>query len=231
MDRLVKKWGKMSLRKKISLALSGSVVLSGFLILGWAILTGRLGGKAIVENLISDVATVTYKDESGKSYGPSSSNTVYTTKIPLLQWALKIALQGAKTFATSATITVSQTGTTTVVATVTVTSDANGNITIDPTGVKNITPGLTYDIRIKVNGYLIRKITTTLPPATTVDVGKLLVGDYNGDNKVDLLDFGTWVYVYRKTVPATDRRDINQDGIVDLLDFGTWVINYKKVGD
>lgn len=219
---------RMSLRKKISLATAGSVVLAGFLILGWALLTGRLGGKA-VEEPITNIAFMSYQDKTGKTYGPLSSNPAYT-KRALIMWALKIALQGAKSSAASTTITVSQAGTTNVVATITVSSDSNGNITVNPSGLGDITAGATYDIRIKVNGYLVRKVTTVLPPDTTINVGQLLAGDFNGDNKVFLDDISVWLGSYKKTASAGNILDVNQDGKVFLDDLSIFLVNYKKIG-
>lgn len=231
---MISKFMRMSLRKKIALATTGSVVLTGFIILGWALITGRLGGKAETVP-ISNRATLTYQDESGKSYGPLSSNTVYTTIAPSPmsspeQWALKLTLQGAKTQATSAIVTISQTGTTDVVATLPVSSDSGGNITITSTEV-SITSGTTYDIRVKVNGYLVKKVSSILPPQTTIDVGQLLAGDFNGDNKVFLDDVSIWLGSYKKTVSAGNVLDINQDGKVFLDDLSIFLANYKKIGD
>ena len=49
-------------------------------------------------------------------------------------------------------------------------------------------------------------------------------GDYNKDNKVDIIDFGTFGGHYGNVEPASDFN--NSGGAVDIIDFGTFGSNY-----
>ena len=75
---------------------------------------------------------------------------------------------------------------------------------------------------------------------TTGDVSglsvPLLAGDANGDNLIDVLDFGVLVNAYGSTQadPTSGydpQADFNRDGSVDALDFGVMVNNYGIKGD
>jgi hypothetical protein len=65
---------------------------------------------------------------------------------------------------------------------------------------------------------------TPLPPTATTAP---LVGDYNRDGKVDLLDFNLWKDEYLEVVP-TRQADGNNDTIIDLVDFAIWRNVYIK---
>ena len=63
----------------------------------------------------------------------------------------------------------------------------------------------------------------------------LPAGDINGDNSVDVLDFGLLVNAYgsRASDPNSGYNaavDLNGDGVVDVLDFGLLVNNYGQSG-
>ena len=63
----------------------------------------------------------------------------------------------------------------------------------------------------------------------------LLGGDANGDNKVDIADFGLLVNAFNGDVSLPDsgydvRADFNCDGTVDIGDFGILVNNYNLSG-
>ena len=63
----------------------------------------------------------------------------------------------------------------------------------------------------------------------------LLGGDANGDNKVDIADFGVLVNAFNGDVTVPDSgydaaADFNCDGVVDIGDFGILVNNYNASG-
>lgn len=68
---------------------------------------------------------------------------------------------------------------------------------------------------------------TIFPQAITFEVRATLPkeerrckgADINGDGRVNLVDFSTMLFFWKKTKPANPCADINQDGIVDLKDF------------
>ena len=64
----------------------------------------------------------------------------------------------------------------------------------------------------------------------------LFGGDANGDNVVDIADFGALVNAYNgdASLPGSGydvHADFNCDGVVDIADFGTLVNNYNLQGD
>jgi len=72
-----------------------------------------------------------------------------------------------------------------------------------------------------------------LPAAGPIDVGTLLEGDANRDEKVDILDFSLLAMAFNAR--AGDRRynpltDFNDDGKVDILDFSLLATNFNRRG-
>ena len=55
-----------------------------------------------------------------------------------------------------------------------------------------------------------------------------LVGDVNGDGKVDIVDIGVIIDNYGKTPVVNKAADINNDGVVDIIDIGLTIDNYGK---
>jgi hypothetical protein len=52
-------------------------------------------------------------------------------------------------------------------------------------------------------------------------------GDANGDNKVDGIDYITWLTNYNTTTTSgASKGDFNKDGKVDGIDYITWLTNY-----
>lgn len=50
------------------------------------------------------------------------------------------------------------------------------------------------------------------------------IGDFNNDNKVDILDFNTLMINWGAT--GTNVADLNKDGKVDILDFNILMVNW-----
>ena len=75
----------------------------------------------------------------------------------------------------------------------------------------------------ELEDYCPPKVTLTSTPKPT---GIIVGGDANGDEKVDLVDFGIWKSEYLEITPTVSqsvlRADFNQDGLVNLVDFGIW---------
>jgi hypothetical protein len=55
-----------------------------------------------------------------------------------------------------------------------------------------------------------------------------ILGDVNGDGKVDIIDIGIVIENYGKKPPPNPKADINHDGIVDIIDMGIIINNYQK---
>jgi hypothetical protein len=107
------------------------------------------------------------------------------------------------------------------------TTDSSGVFTITDS---RLTPG-TYDICVKNSHALSTKTHVTLVAGTnTVYLGELREGDANGDDFVDLYDFGILAGAYMAS-PLDKRADFNQDGIVDIFDFAALRDSYFAVGE
>jgi hypothetical protein len=61
-----------------------------------------------------------------------------------------------------------------------------------------------------------------------VDFGALLVGDCNGDNVIDVVDFSVLRSLFASNHPQAD---FNGDGIVDILDYSLFRANFGNTGD
>jgi len=127
------------------------------------------------------------------------------------------------------TITVFPTGGATPIITETVTLDAEGTFTLTA-----VIPSGTYDIQVRGQHSLSSRVEgVILPAAGAIDVGTLLEGDANGDEKVDILDFSLLAMAFNARVgdgrynPLTD---FNDDGKVDILDFSLLAMNFNRRG-
>ena len=119
-------------------------------------------------------------------------------------------------------------GGTTITKTVTVNPD--GSFTFPFDGL----PLGEYDLCFKACGFLNKKVHVNLTDDSLGITVTLIPGDINGDNRVDVLDFGLMVNDYGsvKGDPNYDPcADFNNDGAIDVLDFGDLVNNYGEVGD
>ena len=108
------------------------------------------------------------------------------------------------------------------------------NVNTDQMGVftlSDLTAG-TYDIGVK-NDHTLRNVkagvTLVAGETRTVGFGKLLEGDANGDNRVNISDFSILAGGFS---PAYDARaDFNEDGVVSIADFSLLGSNFNMIGD
>lgn len=69
-------------------------------------------------------------------------------------------------------------------------------------------------------------ITTRSPsPIATLST---LLGDVNGDGRVDIIDIGIIIDSYGKAPIPNPKADVNHDGVVDIIDIGIVIDNYGK---
>jgi hypothetical protein len=66
-------------------------------------------------------------------------------------------------------------------------------------------------------------ITLTVKPIVTPIV-TIKIGDANGDNKADLIDFSIWKKEYLNN--QIEKADFNNDKKIDLVDFSVWKNSY-----
>ena len=109
-------------------------------------------------------------------------------------------------------------------------TDVWGTFTVTLTGM---IPG-TYDIRVKSADTLSNlKIGVTLPTASTINFGTLLVGDGNGDDLVDAFDVSYMVPSFLLCWGDAGFRpyaDTNRDGCVNGADVSALIPNFLKAG-
>ena len=101
--------------------------------------------------------------------------------------------------------------------------------------VRGITPG-SYKLAAKGYKWLrtVVPLTVGQMPVSNVQV-TLLGGDANGDNVIDIADFGIIVNAYNGDASISGsgydiRADFNDDGVIDIADFGILVNNYGLHG-
>jgi len=108
------------------------------------------------------------------------------------------------------------------------------NVTADEAGRFSLTglPCGTYDVTVKSEQALSKRHGDALFSsgiATVIDFGVLLVGDANGDDRVNINDFSILATGF---YPAFDNRaDFNGDGVVNISDFSLLASNFGKAGD
>ena len=110
------------------------------------------------------------------------------------------------------------------------------NAAVAPTGGYSLSglPAKSYSVRIKSDQYLAVRRSVDLTVNAALDAIQK-AGDGNGDNVVDIGDFGLLVNSYSGLAanPASGydvRADFNGDGVVDIADFGLLVNNYGLTG-
>jgi hypothetical protein len=51
----------------------------------------------------------------------------------------------------------------------------------------------------------------------------LYVGDTNGDNNINMIDFSVWAGIFNGGIPMYDTRgDFNNDAVINMIDFSIW---------
>jgi len=113
----------------------------------------------------------------------------------------------------------------------TVTSDENGNFEV-PTGILTGT----YDVGVR-NLHSLRNLRRNVLVSTQTeaqDMGTLLEGDANLDNRVDIFDFAILASAYGTEAGQAGFRaqaDFNDDQKIDIFDFALLAGNYGGEGD
>ncbi len=94
-----------------------------------------------------------------------------------------------------------------------------------------VAPG-TYNIALTSPRCLINlRNGVTIAEGTSVDMGILLMGDANGDHKIDITDFGIVAAAYWTESGGEgwdERADFNHDGRVTVADLSLLAINFNK---
>jgi hypothetical protein len=62
-----------------------------------------------------------------------------------------------------------------------------------------------------------------VPAAAPVVFDNLYVGDTNGDNTINMIDFSVWAGIFNGGFPIYDKRgDFNNDATINMIDFSIW---------
>ncbi len=135
----------------------------------------------------------------------------------------RVKLESAEYQALKLAVQVSQGSS--VVMSETVTTDASGY------SILELDAGV-YNVWVKEEHALARRIddvVITAGAVTEIDFGELPVGDANGDNVVDIDDFGIWKSTFGSTTDLPADFDLN--GLIDTDDFGWLKWYFLNVGD
>ncbi|CAN5331203.1 hypothetical protein BH10PAT1_BH10PAT1_0140 [soil metagenome] len=121
----------------------------------------------------------------------------------------------------------------TEVRTLTITSDNNGVYT----GISTPADPGTYDVYVKEPNHLQRRFAniTFSGEVNTEDwtSPQMLAGDFNNDNKINILDIGLILSQYTAlSIPVTSaniKYDINNDGVINITDIASVLSNYTQL--
>jgi hypothetical protein len=110
------------------------------------------------------------------------------------------------------------------------TTSKNGAAAIAQAAV--IAPG-TYDITANSTTTLtnIKRTVSIAAPTTDVNMGTLLEGNANGNNVINIQDFGILAAAYGKSAGVAGFNplaDFDRNGVVNITDFGLLAVNYGK---
>ena len=111
------------------------------------------------------------------------------------------------------------------------TTAKSGDLAVCETGT--ILPDTSYDITVISEHTLmnVRRAVVISAPSTSVDLCTLLEGNANGDNIIDISDFGILALSFMEWEgnPGYDvRADFDRNGIIDIHDFGLLALNFMK---
>jgi hypothetical protein len=95
-----------------------------------------------------------------------------------------------------------------------------------------ILPGI-YDITVTGPHCLlnVKRNVSITAPLTSLDIGIMLEGDVNNDEKVNIQDFGLLAASYGKQRGQTgfdENADFDRNDIINIADFGLLALNYSK---
>lgn len=121
--------------------------------------------------------------------------------------------------------------TATPISTFNLTTARSGNTTAS-SQVTGVIPG-TYDITVTSPHCLtnVKRGVVIAAPSSTINMGTLLEGNANDDNKINIQDFGVLAASYGKSSVDTGfdtRADFDRNNKINITDFGLLAANYGK---
>lgn len=222
-QRFFRRLRRLSKKQQLLITLFNLVIIAGIIIFIWAVVTGRIKSLAELANQITNIATVTYQDQSGTNY-TGQSNTVITELITSGNVNVTLSLQGrTDNTATSVSLKVYPAGSPTPVI-------ERNDVSIDSSGNASLFLELSsgdYDFSLKVGTYLGKTLANQpYSEGMTLDFGQLRAGDLNNDTIVDVGDWAVMSGKWRSTQGGVS--DINMDGIVDVGDWSIMSANWRQ---
>lgn len=218
------------------------LLLLGLLVLSMLLLftiekTGSLPYRLLTAQLspgeqITNQASATFEDAGGSQYGPvysaiNSGNTVTIIEAEGATFTITHTEEAKANFDGQITIRIYPAGTSNLAATITANAGATGQGTV--TSPEALVDGQYYDIVLKVQYYLTKKLTNIQwPPTVTLNFGQTLAADLNNDDIINSIDWSNMNTNWRGTGVAAD---INQDNLVNTMDWGVMNKNWGVVGE
>jgi Tol biopolymer transport system component/subtilisin family serine protease len=215
-----------------------SAVLSG------TIMISAVNGVATFSGLsIDKVGTEYTLTASSGSLTPSTSQAFNVTIVPEAEVNISVGLQGSSRpdsgWVIPLTLKLFITGNTTPVDVLTATpistfnliTARSGNITASAQ-ILEVIPGA-YDITVTSPHCLtnVKRGIMITAPSNTINLGTLLEGNANDDNKINIQDFGILAGTYGKSSGDTGfdaRADFDRSNKISITDFGLLAANYGK---
>jgi len=113
------------------------------------------------------------------------------------------------------------------------------NVESDQTGYFLVPNGIltgTYDVGVRDPHSLrnLRQSVSLTDHTTDKNMGTLIEGDTNSDNRINILDFSILASCYGTSEGGAGfdvRADLNEDGVINILDFSLLASNYGQTGD
>lgn len=207
-----------------------------------------LGEKLLVQGNIADEAVLHFfvnnveTDQTAVFQSGAVTQLYLSVAMTTADVNIRVVLQGQARpdagWAVPLTVKFFTSGDNTQVDVFTATPVSMFNLTTAKTGntseaqAVGIMPG-TYDISVVSPHCLVnvKRNAAITAPYTVLDMGTLLEGNANDDNKVSILDFGLLAKTYGKQRGQSgfdDVADFDRNDKISILDFGLLAANYGK---
>jgi len=172
---------------------------------------------------IVNKAYVTYEDSSGNSYTGESNEVVVQVIVSGNVLEVSLNLECSSNNNVPVVVNILNQGTESIVLALSGNTNSSGVFTGNVGSLSG-----TYDVRVRVNKYLTKKVVNIqIPSNTRVSFGNILAGDLQVNN---LVNTGDYSIMSQTWFTASADADINKDGIVNTTDFACLSANWYEQG-